>query len=173
MHLKDCISFWVPGGVEFIDFDMFDTSSYVDDSIKYDVVFSMAVIEHYPYSHRRYFENLLRLAGDGKIYVTAPNIAFIHKRIELFFHGITPLADIREVYDSEVPFTGHCHEMTMSELEQLVELCGGRVMAKSYDTNCYYGGRLTKPLFKAIQHRIPSTRECLAILFERNRNIDY
>lgn len=146
---------------------MFDTESYVEDSVQYDIVFSMAVIEHYPYSHKRYFENLFRLAGKGMIYVTAPNIAFIHKRINLFFYGITPLADIKEVYNSEIPFTGHCHEMTMIEMEQLVEICGGRIIEESYDTNCYYGGRFTKHLFKWIQRSIPSTRECLSILFEK------
>lgn len=153
--------------VRIIDWDMFDTEKMIDcQGNTYDCVCAMDVIEHYPYSLKYYMENLKSLSKRF-IYLTAPNIAVIHKRVDLFLDGVSPLANIAEVYHSAIPFTGHHHEMTMYELEKLAELADLNVVEKNFNSSYYYGEGIRKPIYKWIHHCFPNTRENLAILLEK------
>lgn len=55
--------------VKIIDYDLFDTESVLDDTCgAFDLVSAMAIVEHYPYSLKRFMENLKRLCTGGGIF---------------------------------------------------------------------------------------------------------
>lgn len=146
---------------------MFDISEVISLSGEtFDCVCSMDVIEHYPYSLKHYMENLKALAKKF-IFITAPNIAVFHKRLNLLLDGVTPLANITEVYNSAVPFTGHHHEMTMYELEKIAELAELHIVEKMYNSCYFYGEGIRNTLYKWIHKHFPNTRENLGILLEK------
>lgn len=152
-------------GVDIIDYDPFESGRCLDG--EFDAIFVMAVLEHYPYSLRDFMANVLAgLKPDGRIHVEVPNIAYWPKRIALL-QGRSPLPPIGDVYDSRVPFTGHHHEFTESELRRLVQLAGLRVVA--FDTYNYSSegtllARLRdRPLETLALRYVASARELLSI----------
>lgn len=153
-------------GIDIIDFDMFETEEgFESREYSFDMVCSMAVIEHYPYSLKHYIDNMKILGKKGYLYITAPNIAVMHKRI-LFLHGFTPLSDITEIYNSSIPYTGHCHEMTMVEMEKIAELSDCKVIGKYYNTSYYYSRGWRKVLYFICHKLFPEVRENLGILLK-------
>lgn len=165
-ELDELYSFMKKKKISIIDFDMFDENEYFErDKYSFDMVCSMAVIEHYPYTLKHYFNNLKILGKNGYIYVTAPNIAVLHKRFS-FLMGITPLSDIKEIYNASIPYTGHCHEMTMKELETIAKLSGCIVCRKYFNTSYYYSTGIVKVLFKICHTIFPNVRENLGILLK-------
>lgn len=118
-------------GVEIVDFDPFDAATPIVDAT-YRNVSLLAVLEHYPHSLRTCFGNLESLVDpSGSLCIEVPNIAYWHKRLQLL-RGVSPLPDIEDILDSEVPFTGHHHEFTANELDRLLDLMGWRVIAKTF-----------------------------------------
>jgi len=110
-------------GVIIADYDPFEPSAASVG--RFDGVFVMAVLEHYPHSLRACMQNLRSLmAEDAFLYLEVPNIAYWPKRWAFFRHGVTPLAAIEEIWESEVPFIGHHHEFTIHELRRLARLAG-------------------------------------------------
>ncbi|MCA1558331.1 MAG: class I SAM-dependent methyltransferase, partial [Acidobacteria bacterium] len=117
-------------GVEIFDYDPFDEDASLDK--QFDVVTLMAVLEHYPHSHKTLMRNVSRLMKpEGKLYIEVPNIAYWPKRVGLLM-GRTPLAELRDVYLSDVPFIGHHHEFTIAELRELARLSGLRVLREDF-----------------------------------------
>jgi 2-polyprenyl-3-methyl-5-hydroxy-6-metoxy-1,4-benzoquinol methylase len=113
--------------VEIFDYDPFEAEAALDR--RFDVVTLMAVLEHYPHSHKilmKYISSLIR--PDGKLYIEVPNIAYWPKRVSLLI-GRTPLADI---YRSDVPFIGHHYEFTITELRELADLSGMKALAEDF-----------------------------------------
>jgi 2-polyprenyl-3-methyl-5-hydroxy-6-metoxy-1,4-benzoquinol methylase len=157
-------------GVEVFDYDPFAEDAALDT--QFDVVTLMAVLEHYPHSHRTMMKNVSRLMRPGgKLYIEVPNIAYWPKRVGLLM-GRTPLAELADVYRSEVPFIGHHHEFTIAELRDLARLSGMRVLVEDFYN--YTPGSL--PNVKMLVRRplqfmaflwLEEARECLAVLCER------
>lgn len=153
-------------GVTIANYDPFESSARWPS--KFDVVTVMAIIEHYPHSLKRFMENVVALMKpEGRIYIEVPNIAYLPKRMRLLF-GRTPQAEIQDIFRSEVPFIGHHHEFTISELRDLARLSGLSVLAEDFYNYSISGQPFFKRLLRyAVQ--LPAfalfkdSRECLAV----------
>ena len=110
-------------GVEIVDLDLF--SEPAESLVKrYDAVTLMAVLEHFPHSHRQAMSNVKKLLeASGHLYVEVPNIAFWPKRWRMLF-GYSPLVAVEDKFESAVPFIGHHHEFTVEDLASLVKAAG-------------------------------------------------
>lgn len=154
-------------GVEIFDYDPFEPDAGLDE--QFDVVTLMAVLEHYPHSHRTLMKNIsLLMKPRGRLYLEVPNIAYWPKRIALLM-GRTPLAALADVYRSDVPFIGHHHEFTIAELRELARLSGMTVVAEDF----YNYSPGSQPDIKMLVRRplqflafrlMKESRECLAVL---------
>ena len=133
-----------------------------------DFITAMAVLEHYPHSLKTFMGNMISLLEhSGRLYIEVPNIAYWPKRINLLF-GKTPLADLKVIYLSAVPFIGHHHEFTISELNGLADLSGFEIVTKfnynySQDGN-FIQNILRRPLETLAYLSFPNTRECIAVV---------
>ena len=158
-------------GVTLYDFDPFNPHANLED--KFDMVTVMAVLEHYPHSLKSFMENVIGLLEpDGRIYIEVPNLAYWPKRIGLL-RGQTPQAQISDIFHSEVPFIGHHHEFTISELRQLAELSGLRIISEeaynySDADRPSWKRWLRSPIQSLAFSFSPHSRECLSILCERS-----
>lgn len=105
--------------IDIIDYDIFEVHDQDDLNKRFDYVTAIAVVEHYPYSLKTFFDNCKMLCKkNGYICLLTPNITRVVNRIS-FMLGNTVLSNISEIWNSAVPYTGHCHEFTMYELEAL------------------------------------------------------
>lgn len=152
-------------GVEIIDHDPFENVSL--DGRHFDVVSAMAVLEHYPHSQRHFMEFMRSIvAPTGRMYIEVPNIAFWPRRWALL-NGRSPLPSAGDIYQSEVPFTGHHHEYTMQELHQLADLAKLQVVEEEWFNYSFVGPwikRLISDPFLTLMSYRPSMRECLAVV---------
>jgi 2-polyprenyl-3-methyl-5-hydroxy-6-metoxy-1,4-benzoquinol methylase len=156
-------------GVRVIDLDPFEPGAGLDE--RFDAVTVMAVLEHYPHSHKEFLGNASRLlAGDGLLYLEVPNIVYWPKRLA-FLRGRSPLVDARMVFRSAVPFVGHHHEFTMDELKGIAELSGLEVLREEYYNyslvSMGWKRQLLSPLETLAFALVPSTRECLSVACRR------
>jgi 2-polyprenyl-3-methyl-5-hydroxy-6-metoxy-1,4-benzoquinol methylase len=161
-------------GVEVIDYDPFEADAALDK--QFDVVTLMAVLEHYPHSHKTLMKNLSSIMKpDARLYIEVPNIAYWPKRVGLML-GRTPLADLADIYRSDVPFIGHHHEFTITELRELARLSGLRVLMEDFFN--YSPG--SQPNIKMLVRRpvqfmafllLNHARECMAVLCEREAHV--
>lgn len=149
-------------GVEIIDIDPFEHEPPQDR--QFDAVTAMAVIEHYPHSIGKFLNFMRKLKSEtGLIYIEVPNIAYWPKRLNFMF-GKTPLAPIEDIFGSAIPFIGHHHEYTMSEVRKVAEL-SGLAVRDDFAFNYSFQGTLLQrlisdPLLTVMTVR-PSMRECL------------
>ena len=157
-------------GVTIIDFDPFMEHKSLPG--RFDMVTTMAVIEHYPHSLKTFMSNLTAMLEDnGRLYIEVPNIAYWPKRIQMLT-GKTPLVPVSDIYNSDTPFIGHHHEFTMSELRDLASLNGLKVTTENFYN--YSPGSLLKPInvirnplsFLAFTF-LKDSRECLSILYKK------
>lgn len=159
-------------GVQVVDFDPFQAEESL--SSQFDFITIMAVLEHYPHSHKIFLDNAISLMKpNSKIYIEVPNIAYWPKRMS-FLKGHTPLVPIQDIYKSKIPFIGHHHEFTMSELIQLATLSKLTVISKDFYN---YSEFLNKErlgrrnIIKRIAFKyLKDSRECISVLCERNKN---
>lgn len=151
-------------GINTIDADPYDADFNISD--KFDIISVMAVLEHYPYSPKSLFANILKLLNKpGNIYIEIPNLAYYFKRKMLLF-GKTPITNIKEIYKSETPFIGHHHEYTMEELKYIIIENNLRIEDAFYFTYSYrhtVKSTLKYPLAWLSQMIIPSCREMLSV----------
>lgn len=157
-------------GVEVFDYDPFEEGAALDE--KFDVVTLMAVLEHYPHSHRTLMENVSRLMKpEGMLYIEVPNIAYWPKRVGLLM-GRTPLSNLSDVYRSRVPFIGHHHEFTIEELRDLARLSRLRIVEEDF----YNYSQGSEPNLKMLLRSpfqfmaflfLKEARECLAVVCVR------
>ncbi|MCG8999054.1 class I SAM-dependent methyltransferase [Laribacter hongkongensis] len=152
-------------GVEIIDNDPFENVSL--DGRHFDVVSAMAVLEHYPHSQKNFMEFMRSIvAPKGCLYIEVPNISFWPRRWALL-KGRSPLPPVGDIYQSEVPFTGHHHEYTMQELHQLAALAELHVVEEESFNYSFVGPwikRLISDPFLTLMSCHPSMRECLAVV---------
>jgi 2-polyprenyl-3-methyl-5-hydroxy-6-metoxy-1,4-benzoquinol methylase len=160
-------------GVEIVDYDPFGTAPF-PAAATFDWVTILAVLEHYPHSLKQFMHNVIPIASaTGRYYFEVPNIAFWPKRIGLLL-GRTPLASLAQIYRSEVPFIGHHHEFTMTELEELMALAGlvtTQRLAYNYSPAAIPSriNGVKRPLASFTYAMFPYTRECLAVIAQREQ----
>jgi 2-polyprenyl-3-methyl-5-hydroxy-6-metoxy-1,4-benzoquinol methylase len=158
-------------GVKIADYDPFEPSARL--SGKFDVLTVMAVIEHYPHSLKYFMENVIALMKpDGRIYIEVPNIAYFPKRIRLLL-GRTPESEIQDIFRSEVPFIGHHHEFTISELRDLARLTGLSVLTENFYNYSISGQPFLQRLLRYAGQLpafalLKTSRECLAVWCKLN-----
>ena len=157
-------------GVTILDYDPFLPEASLSE--RFDVITVMAVLEHYPHSLKTFMTNIRSLTQpDGRLYIEVPNIAYWPKRTALLF-GRTPLAQLTDIFHSEVPFIGHHHEFTIAELRDLVRLSGLSIVYEDYYNYTLgltpkFKTRLRSPLMFLAFRLLKESRECLAVLCER------
>ena len=96
---------------------------------RFDAVTCMAVAEHLAHSPRVLLENIrTALRPGGALAFEVPNLAFWPKRYAFLVRGESVLAPISDVYHSEVPFTGHHREYTISDARYIVGEAGLEVV---------------------------------------------
>lgn len=96
---------------------------------RFGLVTAMAIIEHLADSPKPLLENARSVLADGgRVLVEAPSIAYWPKRWGLL-RGRSPHPSLRDVFESEPPFTGHHREYTPDELRQVMEWSGFRIDA--------------------------------------------
>ena len=159
-------SFLRSQGVEIIDRDPFEQESGVDR--RFDAVTAMAVIEHYPHSHKRFLNFMRSIAepSGGRLFLEVPNIAYWPRRWALL-RGQSPLSAIEDIFNSSVPFIGHHHEFTIDELRRLASLVGLQVVHEEQFNYSFVGPWIKRlisdPLLTVMSLR-SSMRECLAVV---------
>jgi 2-polyprenyl-3-methyl-5-hydroxy-6-metoxy-1,4-benzoquinol methylase len=83
---------------------------------KFDVVISIAVIEHQK-DPKVFLESILSaLKSGGYLYLATPNVTHILNRIRFVF-GRPPLGNLKDFYTAGENFTGHWREYSMRELK--------------------------------------------------------
>lgn len=106
---------WDKHGLQIMFRDALDDPSSIK---QYDVVVSIATIEHQT-CPRAFLENLKRLVHPGGIvYLATPNVAHLLNRVRCLF-GRPPLGNLRELFDADKNFVGHFREYTLEELKQM------------------------------------------------------
>jgi 2-polyprenyl-3-methyl-5-hydroxy-6-metoxy-1,4-benzoquinol methylase len=149
-----------------VDYDPFQPGAVLPR--RFEAITVMAVLEHYPHSLQHFMRNILSMLDpQGKIYFDVPNIAFWPKRINLLLRGKTPITDFKEIYLSAVPFIGHHHEFTISEMRDLATLSGLTILKEIFYNYSYRLLRLRgwgQPLQLLANWLIKDSRECLALL---------
>lgn len=94
---------------------------------EFDVIISVAVIEHQS-TPRLFLEKLSsRLKTNGLIYLATPNIANFLNRFR-FFLGRAPLGNLKDFYHQAESFVGHWREYTLKEVKQMCEWAGLEVV---------------------------------------------
>jgi 2-polyprenyl-3-methyl-5-hydroxy-6-metoxy-1,4-benzoquinol methylase len=153
-------------GVDVVDYNPFEPEASTPG--RFNVVTIMAILEHYPHSLKRFMENITSMLNPGgRIYIEVPNIAYWPKRAN-FLLGRSPLVPIREIFKSEVPFIGHHHEFSISELRDLALLSGLSILLENfYNYSLGDSFKLSMLVRNPIQflafRLLKSSRECLAI----------
>lgn len=90
---------------------------------EYDIVLSIATIEHQPYP-KQFLEGVASFAKHGGIvYVATPNIAKFANRLR-FLLGRPPMNNLEEFYANAHHFNGHWREYTCVELSTMARLSG-------------------------------------------------
>jgi len=166
-HLFDCIR---DSGVTILDLDPFESNKPLPEP--FDFITVMAVLEHYPHSLKSFMKNISSMINSkGRLYIEVPNLAYWPKRINLLL-GKTPLVLIQDIFNSEVPFIGHHHEFTISELRELVKLSGSTIISESsynYSPDTFITAKnlIRRPLTLLVLSVFSHTRECFAVLCKK------
>lgn len=169
---NDLFNFISHAGVSIVRFDPFQKNATVPGC--FDVITVMAVLEHYPHSLKPFMENVIPLlTPEGMMYIEVPNIAYWPKRVNLLL-GRTPLVSLPEIYKSKIPFIGHHHEFTMSELRDLARLSHLTIIRELYfnysTQDNFFRQFIARPLGSLIMRALPDTREVLAVVCKRHLN---
>ena len=105
--------------LQYIETNLLEGNVPLEDE-SYDMVISMAVIEHFPGSPKKMLEEAKRVLKPGGILVIeVPNIAALRNRLKLLI-GRSVHFSIEDWYRSD-PFYGHFRELTITELRKYVE----------------------------------------------------
>jgi len=163
-------------GVVIRDFDPFVEHAVLPG--RFDMVTTMAVIEHYPHSLKTFMANLnAMLKENGRLYIEVPNIAHWPKRIQML-KGKTPLVTISDIYNSDTPFIGHHHEFTITELRDLANLSCLDIITEDF-YNYSLGGLprlknvIRNPLVFLAYIFFKYGRECIAIFCEKKSDVKF
>jgi SAM-dependent methyltransferase len=148
----------------FILLDL-DLTSELDQLGEVDLVLLMAVVEHLngsPLAVMGHIRDLLS-TRNGHVLLEVPNIATLWHRLQLL-RGISPLPDYRTYLRSSYPFAGHNREMTISEVEVLLDHAGLFVdQISCFDYSPSTPG-IRAAMLRTIQRVLPSCRETIMAL---------
>ncbi len=138
-------------GVKVIDADYSEPrDANGDGGARYDAVTCMAVAEHLAHSPKALMDNIRHALQPGGLLVfEVPNLAFWPKRYAFFVRGQTVHAPMEEVYRSEIPFTGHHREYTLSDARYVVTTGGFEIVDErtfNYSVDTRHPLRLLKYL---------------------------
>ncbi len=110
-------------GIEVIDAGSTESSLPVPAE-SFDLVISMAVIEHIPNSPKQHLLELHRaLRPRGVIVVETPNLAYQAKREQLA-QGRSIMAALEAHFEAVAPFSGHHREYVAEEVEWMLNRIG-------------------------------------------------
>jgi 2-polyprenyl-3-methyl-5-hydroxy-6-metoxy-1,4-benzoquinol methylase len=125
-------------GVLVIETEVDDENDVIDQLPQYDIVISMAVIEHIPHTPRYFLESLARhVRSGGVIALDTPNIAQYWHRNRLRA-GKSIHADIKDQFYASIPFEGHHREYTASEMRWMLEQLGCKdIQCDIFDYNLF------------------------------------
>ncbi len=123
-------------GVNVIDADRSDEEALTAQLGTFDVVLSMAVIEHIPHTPREFLSMLgSHVAPGGVLALDTPNIARYWNRRRLAT-GLTIHQAIDDQFYSTIPYEGHHREYTAAELSWMLEQLGAADIAvRMFDYN--------------------------------------
>jgi 2-polyprenyl-3-methyl-5-hydroxy-6-metoxy-1,4-benzoquinol methylase len=154
-------------GVEIVDYDPFSPEANIAGT--FDFVSVMAVIEHYPHSLATFLLNMKKLMSPkAHLYIEVPNMAYWPKRLAMLL-GESPLADVLDIYHSQVPFIGHHHEYTIGELRRLLKVNDLAIVREDfYNYSSDWPQRsptvmLRRPVQALAFALLKDSRECLAV----------
>lgn len=151
-------------GVIIYDFDPFAKGATLPET--FDFITVLAVLEHYPHSLKTFMRNAkMSLNMGGRLYLEVPNIAYWPKRLRLLM-GRTPLASIRDIFESETPFIGHHHEFTIAELRDLASLSDLSILQEYFYNYSPGPKNILKRLVRGIFSVQNKGREVMAVLCE-------
>lgn len=132
----------------------------------FDVVLNMAVLEHLAHTPRPMMDNLAAsLSPDGALILDTPNLMFWRKRLGMLA-GKSPWPPIRDLYEAEIPFTGHHREYTRNELAEVVALSGLRVdeLVTFNYTPLRQAPLLVRPFLEWPGRWVPAFREVMMVM---------
>lgn len=148
---------WKDNGLNISAGDVLDGG----DGGKFDVVVSVAVIEHQRYV-KNFIENLLRfIKVGGKVYIATPNVSNLLNRFRMFF-GRAPMANVEAFYINGESFNGHWREYNPGELNKIAKLAKTQVIevGAKQTTKPHFNRDFKKwhvSIFRMLAYIIPGT----------------
>lgn len=138
-------------GIEVVETDRSDEQEIIAGLGQFDVVISMAVIEHVPHTPRLFLQMLAdHTRAGGILALDTPNIARHANRLSLAA-GLSIHQDIQAQFASGIPFEGHHREYTLAELTWMLEQVGCHdVRSRQFDYNLLQFQELTATHIEAL-----------------------
>ena len=121
--------------IDIIDCDFTTPIEDISDHItrQFDGLSCMAVAEHLAHSPKPLMDNIYQATSiKGHLVFEVPNIAFWPHRYSLFFRGHTVHPNIKSVYHSSIPFTGHHREYTLDDARYVLTEGGFSIQNEDY-----------------------------------------
>lgn len=138
----------------------------------YDVVLSIATIEHQPYP-KQFLENVVSFAkSGGTIYIATPNVAKLANRIR-FLLGRPPMSNVGEFYMNAHGFNGHWREYTRGELKDMAVLSNVHVESYTSIQMEPVNFQLSRPrkwarsIARLLAHVIPGTGDMNVLILKK------
>ncbi len=108
---------WKKEGLEISSGDLFTSNQ----NASFDVVLSVAVIEHQK-DLKGFIQNLISFVKkDGKVYIATPNVSNFLNRLRMLL-GRAPTSNIDPFFRAGESFNGHWREYTVFELEKVAKI---------------------------------------------------
>lgn len=138
-------------GIEVVSTKAETEGEMLADLGEFDVVISMAVIEHIPHTPRVFLENLIqRLKVGGAIALDTPNLAR-HWSRENMKAGRPIMQELEHQFFSSIPFAGHHREYTKDEIEWMLRQCGvNNIITYMFDYNLLQFDKITGEHLKTL-----------------------
>lgn len=138
----------------------------------YDVVLSIATLEHQPYP-KLFLENIASFAHPGSyIYIATPNAVKLANRFRIFL-GRPPMSNVDEFYTNAEHFNGHWREYTPHEVAAMGRLSGLEVVEATAKQTEPVGFRFDRPkkwarsIARLLAHYIPGTGDSVLVIFKK------
>lgn len=138
---------------------------------KYDVVLSIATLEHQPYP-RLFLENVASFAKrGGYLYIATPCAVKLANRFRVLL-GRPPLSNIDEFYKNARNFNGHWREYTALEVARMGELSAFKVISARTEAIEPVRFRIQRPkkwlqsIARFFAKYIPGTGDSVIVIFQ-------
>jgi 2-polyprenyl-3-methyl-5-hydroxy-6-metoxy-1,4-benzoquinol methylase len=118
---------------------------------KFDVVMSMAVVEHIPHTPKKFLKSLKRhIAPGGLLIIDTPNIARYWNRVWMS-EGKSIHQSIENQFHSAIPYEGHHREYTKDEVAWMLAQIGCTgIRTELFDYNLLQWDELTRNHIEAL-----------------------